>query len=86
MILRQDYSGGITMNILDRLNEEYQIEVKDNIAYDMQEKSIIARSKQELIQFYIDSFKYKAECLFEDEVETRNNYENIIKQLENLIQ
>ena len=74
------------MNILDRLNEEYQIEVKDDIFYDMQEKSIIARSKQELIQFYIDSFKYKAECLFEDEAETKNNYENIIKQLENLIQ
>lgn len=73
------------MNILDKLNSEYQIEVKNNIAYDMQEKNIIATSKKELVQFYIDSFKYKTECLFDDETETKKHYKNIIEQLEKLI-
>jgi hypothetical protein len=73
------------MNILNKLNKEYQIEIKNNIAYDLQDNNnIIATSKQELIEFYIDSFKYKIECLFDDEIEIKHHYVDIIKQLEAL--
>ena len=74
------------MDILDELNTEYQIKVENNIAYDLQDKeNIIATNKQELVGFYIDSYKYKIECLFDDETETKEHYKNIIKQLEKLV-
>lgn len=72
------------MNILNKLNSQYQIEVKNNIAYDKQEKNILARSKQELVQFYIDSFEYKKESLFNNENKTRKRYNNIIKKLKKI--
>ena len=74
------------MNILEKLNKDFQIEVRDDIAYDMQiDGNVIATSRQALIQFYIDSFKYKIECLFDDETETRKNYEDTIQQLKKLL-
>jgi hypothetical protein len=78
--------GDNIMSILDKLNAEFEIKVINNVAYDMQDgENIIATNKQELVQFYIDSFKYKKECLFVDETEVKKHYDNVIKQLENLI-
>ena len=74
------------MNVLDKLNKEFLIEVKDGIAYDMQDVGeIIATNKQDLIQFYIDCFNYKMEMVSDDEVETKNHYTNIIEQLKELV-
>ena len=73
------------MNILDKLNTEYQIKVENNTAYDMQNNGeIIATSKQDLAQFYINSYEYKAECLFDDEIGVYERYKDIMKQLKEL--
>lgn len=75
------------MDILNNLNLEYEIEERNGIFYDMQIcGEIIANSKKELIQFYIEDFKYKIEMLFNCEIEAKKHYINVIKQLERLAQ
>ena len=74
------------MDILNRLNDDFNIKLVNGIAYDLQcNNEIIANSKKELIQFYIESYKYKIDCLFNDETDTKKHYESIIKQLETLL-
>lgn len=74
------------MDILNRLNGDFNIKLVNGIAYDLQcNNEIIAHSKKELIQFYIESYKYKIDRLFNDETDTKKHYEQIIRQLETLL-
>ena len=74
------------MDILKRLNDDFNIKLESGIAYDLQcNNEIIAHSKKELIQFYIESYKYKIDCLFNNETDVKKHYKSIIKQLETLL-
>ena len=70
------------MDILKKLNSDFQIQIINGVAYDLQlDNEVIAKNKEELIQFYIGSFKYKLELAFDDDSETKTNYKNTIEKL-----
>lgn len=68
-------------DLLLKLNEEYNIKVENGIAYFIEDNTIIAHNQKELIEFYIENFEYKYALTFEEELETREHYANIINKL-----
>ena len=74
------------MDLLSKLNKEWDIKVENDIAYLMEDNTIIAHNQKELIEWYIEAFDYKHSLTFEDETETRKHYINIINELKELLE
>lgn len=73
------------MDLLLKLNKDFDIKVENDIAYLAEDNTIIANNQKELIEWYIEAFEYKYSLTFEGETKTREHYINIINKLKELL-